>query len=231
MEPCLVLSVFPGIDLFGKAFEDNGFCVVRGPDLLWGGNIKTFHPPAGRFNGIIGGPPCQLFSDLHIANPRTGKHGNLIPEFERVVFESQPEWFEMENVVGAPIPTVKGYKVKDIILNNRQFGAEQNRRRRFSFGTRIGVDLKDYLEFLPENPIYETAVLAGHDDYISKKGWNAPPRSMQKYCELQGLPSNFTDEMPFTAQGKKKVIGNGVPLFMGNAIAKAIQKILEMKCL
>ncbi len=32
----LVLSVFPGIDLLGRGFEAEGFCVVRGPDLLWG---------------------------------------------------------------------------------------------------------------------------------------------------------------------------------------------------
>ena len=33
----LVLSVFPGIDLLGRAFEEQEYCVVRGPDLLWGG--------------------------------------------------------------------------------------------------------------------------------------------------------------------------------------------------
>jgi DNA (cytosine-5)-methyltransferase 1 len=33
----LVLSLFPGIGLFDMAFEAEGFCVVRGPDLLWGG--------------------------------------------------------------------------------------------------------------------------------------------------------------------------------------------------
>ena len=33
----LVLSLFPGIGLLDMAFEAEGFCVVRGPDLLWGG--------------------------------------------------------------------------------------------------------------------------------------------------------------------------------------------------
>lgn len=50
----LVLSIFPGIDLLGRAFEEEGFCVVRGPDKLWGGDIRTFHPPAGVFGGVIG---------------------------------------------------------------------------------------------------------------------------------------------------------------------------------
>src|SRR6185436_8832391 len=51
----LVLSLFPGIGLLDMAFEEEGFCIVRGPDLLWGGDIRKFHPPAGRFDGVIGG--------------------------------------------------------------------------------------------------------------------------------------------------------------------------------
>jgi DNA (cytosine-5)-methyltransferase 1 len=59
MSSPLVLSLFPGIGLLDMAFEQEGFCVVRGPDLLWGGDVKRFHPPAGKFDGVIGGPPCQ----------------------------------------------------------------------------------------------------------------------------------------------------------------------------
>src|SRR6476659_2456796 len=56
----LVLSLFPGIGLLDMAFESEGFCVVRGPDLLWGGDVRSFHVPYGRFDGVIGGPPCQI---------------------------------------------------------------------------------------------------------------------------------------------------------------------------
>lgn len=35
--PRLILSLFPGIGLLDRAFEECGFCVVRGPDILWGG--------------------------------------------------------------------------------------------------------------------------------------------------------------------------------------------------
>ena len=48
---------FAGIGLLDMAFEEAGFVVVRGPDLLWGGDVKRFHPPAGKFDGVIGGPP------------------------------------------------------------------------------------------------------------------------------------------------------------------------------
>ena len=47
----LVLSLFPGIDLLGMAFEEEGFTVVRGPDLIWGGDIKRFAPPPDASTG------------------------------------------------------------------------------------------------------------------------------------------------------------------------------------
>lgn len=77
----LVLSLFPGIGLLDRAFEEEGFCVVRGPDLLWGGDVRRFHPPAGLFAGIIGGPPCQAFSQLrfHRARERLRARGEPDP--------------------------------------------------------------------------------------------------------------------------------------------------------
>lgn len=53
----VVLSLFPGIGLMDRGFEEEGFCVVRGPDILWGGDIRRFRVPAGLFDGINGGPP------------------------------------------------------------------------------------------------------------------------------------------------------------------------------
>ncbi|MFC6570147.1 hypothetical protein [Actinoplanes utahensis] len=57
----LVLSLFPGIDLLGKAFEQQGFCVVQAQDSILSGDIRSFNPPAGRFDGMIAGSPCQDF--------------------------------------------------------------------------------------------------------------------------------------------------------------------------
>lgn len=120
----LVLSLFPGIGLLDMAFEREGFCVVRGPDVLWGGDIRNFHPPAGKFDGVIGGPPCQEFSRLAFMVRHNGhqpKFGNLIPEFERVVCRARPNWFVMENVPDAPLPSVDGYDCYSYILNNRRY--------------------------------------------------------------------------------------------------------------
>ena len=60
----LVLSIVPGIGMLDHAFSLEGFTVVRGPDVIWGGDIRTFHPPPGRFDGIIGGDPCGFSHPL-----------------------------------------------------------------------------------------------------------------------------------------------------------------------
>lgn len=222
METRLVLSIFPGIDLLGRAFEAEGFCVVRGPDILWGGDIRDFHPPPRVFEGVIGGPPCQIFTRLKYMNPQSGlKEGNLIPEFERVVLEAQPQWWLMENVEWAPIPSVSTYHIHTLKLNNRWFGGIQERKRKFTFGSRN----KQHLILEPvifENPEKSVAVLAGHGPVRRDDKRYTPPIS--EACRLQGLPKDFADGLPFTIHHKRRVIGNAVPMPMGLAIAKAVQK-------
>src|SRR5690242_14671437 len=126
----LVLSLFPGIGLLDRAFEMEGFCVVRGPDLLWGGDIRTFHPPAGPFDGVIGGPPCPAFSSAANIARAAGKNvaPDLIPEFARVLREAAPEWWVMENVEGAYAPAASAHVLR---LDNRWVGGEQHRVRCF----------------------------------------------------------------------------------------------------
>src|SRR5580658_7293864 len=97
----LILSVFPGVDILGLAFELQGFCVVRGPDLIFGGDVRTFHAPPKHFTGIIGGPPCQDFSKARRAAP-TGEGVEMLGHFTRIVTEAAPEWALMENVPAVP---------------------------------------------------------------------------------------------------------------------------------
>lgn len=239
----LVLSLFPGIGLLDMAFEEHGFCVVRGPDQLWGGDIRSFNPPAGRFDGVIGGPPCQHWSNLSHLCRLLGYTvaPDLIPEYERCVSEAQPAWFLMENVETAPEPRIDDYAVCSFILNNRWLGENQNRRRRFSFGVRgsgVAPDLSRYMDFvLFESSQFEHAVVARGGTTASRLNQHLsrrsalPPNvknaaSVRKNARLQGLPENFLDDAPFTVAGKLKVIGNGVPLPMGRAVAGAIKQAL-----
>ena len=246
----IVLSLFPGIGLLDMAFEEEGFCVVRGPDLLWGGDIRRFHPPAGRFDGVIGGPPCQAFSRLRHMVEANGftTAPNLIPEFERIVGEAQPTWFVMENVPGAPMPSVAHYRVRDELVRDLWCGGLTERIRRFSFGTAEGRRLP--IETLAlHSPQGEGTVVAGHGLAPGQRdrrravvcdGRSVPVRiggsgkpkatagdgvlSMAEMCRLQGLPDDYLDHAPFTVHGKRKAIGNGVPLPMGRAVARAVKK-------
>jgi DNA (cytosine-5)-methyltransferase 1 len=51
-------------------------------------------------------------------------------------------------------------------------------------------------------------------------------RTWQDMARLQGLPADF-DIPPFTVHGKKSAIGNGVPIPMARAVAKAVLRALE----
>lgn len=249
----LVLSLFPGIGLLDMAFEEEGFCVVRGPDLLWGGDVRRFHPPVGNFDGIIGGPPCQAFSVMRYINPLAGqKHGNLIPEFERVVREAEPRWFVMENVRDAPIPVVAGYAVHEQMLKDVWVGGETMRMRRISFGTRVGTKL--HIETLAlHNTQPDVSALAGGGGRtvpvalirdgqgghkVKKRYGNSGERTalgrggsvelrIKEVLRQQGLPANFLEDAPFTASAKAKAVGNGVPLPMGRAVAKAVRDAIS----
>lgn len=236
----LVLSLFPGIGLLDRAFEEEGFCVVRGPDVLWAGDVRRFHPPQGRFQGIIGGPPCQCFSSLAWLNRAQGyepRHGNLIPEFERVVSEALPAWFLMENVEQAPTPSVAGYKVKSILLKDWDCGGETMRDRRISFGSRDGKYLKVEIQILrsgePSRAVTGDSRIhtTGHRIRSRAKGGGVLPNSgkttpLSVMARQQGLPDNFLSESPFTNNAKRRMIGNGVPLSMGRAIARGVKATL-----
>lgn len=123
----LVLSLFPGADLLGMAFEQCGFCVVRGPEILLGADIRNWQAIAGKFDGVIGGPPCQSFSQASRINGTSAV--NLIPEFERIVKEANPTWWLMENVPAAP--AARGAKW-NAVLDALNYGSNSMRKRRFS---------------------------------------------------------------------------------------------------
>lgn len=243
----LVLSCFPGIGLLDMAFEEEGFCVVRGPDLLWGGDIRRFHPPAAKFDGVIGGPPCQAFSPLvHLNRALYGEHvvkPNLIPEFERVIAEAAPDWFLMENVPDAPVPAVKRYAVSPRLVRDVAVGGETSRLRRFTFGSRpcwmnhrpTGFQIEE-LALYPievERTVVATAGGRRVNPAKNKTGGALPhetTRPIDVMCKLQGLPEDFFGpSSPFHLAGKRIMIGNGVPLPMGRAVAKAVKRALGIQ--
>jgi len=204
MKNTLILSTFPGIDLFGKAFEQQGACVVQAQDKIMGGDIVNFHPPKGRFNGVIGGSPCPDFSRLN-RNP-TNYSYEMLDEYKRVVSESQPEWFLHENVVGVPEFEIEGYHQQRFNLDLAWF-SEHSRLRVFTFGAKENIKLNPTYKINPEKK--GTAVV-GNDS-----------RSYEACCEIQGLSKPL--DLPFlTKEAKKQVIANAVPLQIGSYVAQLI---------
>lgn len=204
----LILSVFPGIDLLGRAFEDQGFCVVRGPDLITGGDIRRFTPPPDYFAGVIGGPPCQDFSRLN-RNPGSYS-GEMLDEFVRVIVGADPHWFLFENVVTAPDVFVPGYEQQRFSLDLAWF-TPFSRRRDFIFGSRTGQLLNPLVSV---NGVTQGSAVTGSD-----------ARSFAACCEIQGLPEGF-DVPFFSLDGKKQAVANGVPLPLGRYIASQIAETI-----
>jgi len=227
MSQPLVLSLFPGIGLLDLAFEQEGFCVVRGPDLLWGSDIRAFHPPAGKFDGVIGGPPCQAFSRL------------LIPEFARVVSDAAPAWWLMENVPDAPTPELDDLK-DSVLLRDSDCGGLTSRVRRFTFGG-MWLDFSHITQRTPRHlavtrDAREVPVAIGGSGKTKatkrkgQTGGTAPHEGtalpLAEMLHRQGFPRDMLDECPLTNAGARGAVGNGVPLPMGRAIAKAVKQAM-----
>ena len=206
----LILSVFPGADLFGMGFEAEGFCVVQARDAILGGDVRNFHPPAGKFAGVIGGPPCPDFSRAR-RGPPTGYGVEMIQEFLRVCQEAAPAWFLMENVAGVPSITLPGYRVQRLDLDASQFGLPQRRLRHFQFGSVTCQVLPLPRGAVCDAPGCDPTCVASHSG----------GRSWERFKALQGLAADF-DLPSFTQAGKFRAVGNGVPVPMARALARAI---------
>lgn len=237
----LILSLFPGIGLLDSAFEAEGFCVVRGPDVLWGGDIRRFHPPAGRFDGVIGGPPCQAFSQFRRLMKAAGRDTtakDLVPEFCRCVDEALPQWWLMENVKGAtaPLPE-RQYQIQTTDLRDRDVGGRTLRTRRFWFGTRLGkglvIEKRCRESLLPlERAVTRNCRIPDERHFAKAKGkggvlpGDGRYMSLAYICELQGLRATYFQGSPFKVADIRIMLGNGVPMAMGRAIAAAVLRAI-----
>lgn len=212
MTPNLVLSLFPGIDLFGRGFEQEGFCVVRGPDTLFGQTIEDFTPASHVFGGIIAGPPCQDFSRARRCPP-TGHGLAMLQEFIRCAAAAAPDWWLLENVPGVPDVNVPGYTVQRFNLFAHEFGIPQRRLRRFQFGYRDGAGL--IVTRSATAAEIQPAALASEARRPGRRSW-------PDFCRLQGLPEGF-DLPGWSLAAKYRAVGNGVPVPMARAVAAAIR--------
>lgn len=167
---------FRAVDLFcgaggmSEGFRQAGISIVAGldfdPDAC--ATFRTNFPDAVAIHGdarkrsvqqtlleagrradiVIGGPPCQAFSQVRnhdrlVDDPRN----SLYREFVRIVAKLEPSIFVMENVPGLQQMGVKEqvaadlaldghYKVESQCLDAANFGVPQTRKRLFFIGVR-----------------------------------------------------------------------------------------------
>ncbi len=117
------------------------------------------------FDFLLAGFPCQAFSAAGKRDGFLDTRGTLFFEVERILAAKRPSAFLLENVeglvkhdreasdapIGRTLATIlarlqaAGYKVTWRVLNARNFGLPQDRKRIYIAGTRVGYpDLADF---------------------------------------------------------------------------------------
>lgn len=115
---------------------------------------EAFGSIAPDFFGIIGGPPCQDFSQSGKDLGAEGSRGKLTQTFANLICDLRPSFFLMENVPGLVrqkhlkfyqqvVEQLKdgnlGYLISEKILNALEYGVPQHRERLFLIGFRKDV--------------------------------------------------------------------------------------------
>lgn len=117
-------------------------------------------------DGIIGGPPCQSWSEAGAGRGINDKRGQLFFEYIRILKEKQPLFFLAENVSGILSPRHDeafneilrqfrdvGYNVNFRLLNANDYGVPEERHRIIIVGyhNRLGMtfEFPDPLNYRP----------------------------------------------------------------------------------
>jgi len=176
-----LVSLFTGAGGLDLGFEKAGFKVVWANEFdksIWETfesnfphtkldkrsivNVQSKEIPQA--DGIIGGPPCQSWSEAGAGRGINDKRGQLFHDYIRLLKDKQPKFFLAENVSGILHPKhseafkniIKefenaGYEIFQKLLNANYFDVPQDRLRVIIIGYR--KDLKKKFKF-PEPQEY-----------------------------------------------------------------------------
>ena len=122
-------------------------------------------------DGIIGGPPCQSWSEAGALRGLSDHRGQLFFDFIRILADKQPLFFLAENVSGMLLPRHRsaleniksmfkecGYTLSFQLLNASDYGVPQDRKRVIFIGYRNDLGLE--FKFPAGTTIFEKATLA-----------------------------------------------------------------------
>ncbi|EFX92002.1 DNA (cytosine-5-)-methyltransferase [Actinobacillus ureae ATCC 25976] len=232
-----VISLFCGCGGLDLGFEKAGFEVPVANEYdktIWA-TFKANHPKTrliegdirnikeedfpDEIDGIIGGPPCQSWSEAGALRGIDDARGQLFFDYIRILKSKQPKFFLAENVSGmlanrhseAVQNLLKmfdecGYDVTLTMVNAKDYGVAQERKRVFYIGYRkdLGIDF--------EFPVGSTI---DDDKKISLKDiiWDL------KDTAVPALERNQTN--PQAVNNNEYFTGSFSPIFMSRNRVKA----------
>jgi len=154
-----IASLFSGCGGLDLGFEKSGFEIIWANDFdktIWDTFILNFpHTPLDKrsitdipsseipeADGMIGGPPCQSWSEAGACRGINDHRGQLFFEYVRVLKDKQPLFFLAENVSGILAYIHKeafenilsefsaaGYDISYKLLNAKNYNVPQDRER------------------------------------------------------------------------------------------------------
>ncbi len=167
-----VISLFSGAGGLDLGFEKAGFEIPYANEYdkaIWEtyeknhlntklikGDIRQIPDEIfeGEIDGIIGGPPCQSWSEAGALKGIDDPRGKLFYEYIRILKHKQPKFFLAENVKGMMAnrhsQAVKdiveafencGYNVTINLVNAADYGVAQDRKRVFYIGFRKDLNV------------------------------------------------------------------------------------------
>ena len=141
--PLRLISLFSGAGGLDLGFENAGYEIVSANEFdnsIWETYEKNHSAPLIRgdirklssdvfpeCDGIIGGPPCQSWSEAGSLRGIDDPRGQLFFEYIRLLKDKQPKFF---------------LKVYIDMLNAADFGVPQDRKRVFYVGIRKDLECK-----------------------------------------------------------------------------------------
>jgi len=200
-----LISLFSGAGGLDKGFHNAGFQTVVANEFdpkicptfranfpevnLIEGDIRDI--PSDAFpkhvTGIIGGPPCQSWSEAGSLKGIEDARGQLFYEYIRILRDTQPLFFVAENVSGMlakrhsdavngfmKLFDEAGYDVNLKMLNANDFGVPEDRDRVFYIGFRKDLNIHDfeYPTPLKHKPTLREAIWDLQDTAIPAKEKN-----------------------------------------------------------
>ena len=167
-----VISLFSGAGGLDLGFEQAGFEIPYANEYdksIWEtyeknhmntklikGDIREIPDDVfdGEIDGIIGGPPCQSWSEAGALKGIDDPRGKLFYEYIRILEHKKPKFFLAENVRGMMAnrhsKAVKdiveafancGYNVTINLVNASDYGVAQDRKRVFYIGFRKDLNI------------------------------------------------------------------------------------------